>query len=208
MARLGKILEYRTVKVLIIVGLIYGILNNALYFSSFFFNKEERQRRVALAQDMDTRLQDLQKTETDLTARHQDLVNAKAALDQLNNQIKEMENAGVKKFPEYKTTVDQYNEKVKSYDPSLKVYQQNYGDYLNKIEEFNQEVAEYNEISLLVQKRYTIPTYLQEKVSPGKWFANLNVQNIPWNPLQWGIWEQISQWIQSKIQIIKQGANL
>lgn len=182
---MARVLQYRTVKGLIIVALLYGLVNNLLYFSSYFTNGAEREQRAALVLDLDKMTMDLQKVEVDLTAKRGELVQAKETSDQLQHEIDSMEKAGVGTFPEYGTTVTQYNQIVSEYDPALQEYQKKYGDYLNQVEAYNQKVVQYNQISLITEKRYTIPSYLKESVPMenwSSWFDWLNWDKI--NPFK------------------------
>ena len=75
-----KVFQYRTVKGLIIVALLYGLVNNILFFSSYFTNGAEREQRAALVLGLDQMTVELKKSEVDLTAKRGELVQAKRPL--------------------------------------------------------------------------------------------------------------------------------
>lgn len=184
---IANVFQHKTVKGLIIFALVYGLVNNVLYFSSYFTNGEQRAQRAALIQGLDQLTVEFKKSEVDLTTKRGELVQVKATFDQLKKEIESMEKAGVETFPAYEDTVRQYNQIVSEYDQALKDYQKKYGDYLNQVETYNQKVVQYNQISLITEKRYTIPSYLQQNAPVESWFdwiQSINFSNwLDWNKI-------------------------
>lgn len=191
MRRLERILDNRFVKVLIVFALIYGIINNILYFGSFFNHKEERDRQGILTLDLEVREKNIHTAELDLRQKKNDLQKKRTTLEDLKNQIVEMENTGQRNTFVYQETVEEYNNLVKTYDPTQKEYEQLYGEYLNKVEEYNQVQKELNEVQTVTQNYYTIPSYLKEKAPS---YEGISFEK--WNPLHWGIWGSIKTWSQ------------
>ena len=189
MSRMARILENPLVKVFIVIALVYGIINNILYFSSFITHKEERERLGALTLDVEVREKDIHTFELNLRQKKNDLAKNRTTLDDLNNRIVEMENTGQKYTLEYQETVETYNGLVKTYDPAQKDYEQLYGEYLNKVEEFNQVQKELQEVRTVTQNFDTLPSYVKEKTSS---FEGISFDK--WNPLHWGIWGSIATW--------------
>ncbi|HBI03686.1 MAG TPA: hypothetical protein DDY49_06625 [Paenibacillaceae bacterium] len=191
MSRMARILENPLVKVFIVIALLYGIINNILYFSSFITHKEERERLGVLTLDVGVREKDIHTYELNLRQKKNDLEKNRTTLDDLDKQIVEMENTGNKYTLEYQETVEKYNKLVKTYDPAQKDYEQLYGEYLNKVEEYNQVQQELKEVRTVTQNFYTLPSFVKEKTSS---FEGISFEK--WNPLHWGIWGSIATWSQ------------
>lgn len=186
---IGRIFDYTWVKVLIVLALIYALINNILYFSSYFIHKEERERQGVLTLELDLREKDIHSMEVDLRKKLNELEKEKQTLDEMKKKITEMESTGQGNTYEYQETVDEYNKLVKTYDPARQDYEQLYGEYLNKIEEYNQIHQELDEVRKVTQNFYTIPSFVKEKVSSIEGFSFEK-----WNPLQWGVWGSIATW--------------
>jgi hypothetical protein len=191
MSRMARVLENPLVRVLIVLALVYGIINNILYFSSFFMHKEERELQGVLTLDLEVREKEIHNTEFDLRKMKNDLEKTRTTMKELEQKIDDMEFMGQTYLWEYQETVNQYNELVQTYDPAKKDYEQLYGEYLNKVEEYNQVHKELEEAREVTENFNTIPSFVKEKTSS---FAGISFEK--WNPIHWGIWGAIATWSQ------------